>query len=101
MNDLKSGYLLKTDPRQQILGEGIGGVIGAILSVFVLLIMKSAFGGFGTAELPAPQAPDLPRLHVQDPVRPVFPEDRNSQLGTGSLDPGEIIRILQDIFHDL
>ncbi len=56
MNDLKSGYLLKTDPRQQILGEGIGGVIGAILSVFVLLIMKSAFGGFGTAELPAPQA---------------------------------------------
>ena len=56
MNDLKSGYLLKTDPRQQILGEGIGGVIGAILSVFVLLIMKAAFGGFGTAELPAPQA---------------------------------------------
>ncbi len=56
MNDLKSGYLLKTDPRQQILGEGIGGVIGAIFSVFVLLIMKAAFGGFGTAELPAPQA---------------------------------------------
>ncbi|MGE4583493.1 MAG: OPT/YSL family transporter [Sphaerochaeta sp.] len=56
MNDLKSGYLLKTDPRQQILGEGIGGVIGAVLSVFVLLIMKASFGGFGTAELPAPQA---------------------------------------------
>ena len=56
MNDLKSGHLLKTDPRQQILGEGIGGVVGAILSVFVLLIMKASFGGFGTAELPAPQA---------------------------------------------
>jgi uncharacterized oligopeptide transporter (OPT) family protein len=56
MNDLKSGYLLKTDPKQQILGEGIGGVIGAVLSVFVLLIMKASFGGFGTAELPAPQA---------------------------------------------
>ena len=56
MNDLKSGYLLGTDPRQQILGEGIGGVIGAVLSVFVLLIMKASFGGFGTAELPAPQA---------------------------------------------
>ncbi|NCC64736.1 MAG: peptide transporter [Spirochaetia bacterium] len=56
MNDLKSGHLLKTDPRQQILGEGIGGVIGAVLSVFVLLIMKASFGGFGTAELPAPQA---------------------------------------------
>lgn len=56
MNDLKSGYLLGTDTRQQILGEGIGGVIGAVLSVFVLLIMKASFGGFGTAELPAPQA---------------------------------------------
>ncbi|NLK06684.1 MAG: peptide transporter [Spirochaetales bacterium] len=56
MNDLKSGHLLKTDPRQQILGEGIGGVVGAVLSVFVLLIMKASFGGFGTAELPAPQA---------------------------------------------
>ncbi len=56
MNDLKSGYLLKTDVRQQILGEGLGGVVGAVLSVFVLLIMKESYGGFGTAELPAPQA---------------------------------------------
>ena len=56
MNDLKSGHMLGTDPKQQLAGEGIGGVIGAILSVFVLLIMKRAFGGFGTAELPAPQA---------------------------------------------
>ncbi|MFA6784451.1 MAG: OPT/YSL family transporter [Sphaerochaeta sp.] len=56
MNDLKSGYLLGTDPKQQLIGEGFGGVVGAILSVFVLLIMKASFGGFGTAELPAPQA---------------------------------------------
>ncbi len=56
MNDLKSGHLLGTDPKQQILGEGIGGVIGAVISVFVLLIMKRAFGGFGTDALPAPQA---------------------------------------------
>ncbi|NMA23141.1 MAG: peptide transporter [Spirochaetales bacterium] len=56
MNDLKSGHLLNTDPRQQILGEGIGGVVGAVLSVFVLLVMRRAFGGFGTEALPAPQA---------------------------------------------
>jgi uncharacterized oligopeptide transporter (OPT) family protein len=56
MNDLKSGYLLGTDTRQQILGEGLGGVVGAVLSIFVLLIMKESFGGFGTPELPAPQA---------------------------------------------
>jgi putative OPT family oligopeptide transporter len=56
MNDLKSGHLLGTDPKQQLAGEGIGGILGAVLSVFVLLIMRQAFGGFGTAELPAPQA---------------------------------------------
>lgn len=56
MNDLKSGHLLRTDPRQQLVGEGIGGVFGAVISVFVLLIMRKAFGGFGTPELPAPQA---------------------------------------------
>lgn len=56
MNDLKSGYLVNTDPKQQILAEGIGGIIGAIISVFVLLAMKKSFGGFGTEALPAPQA---------------------------------------------
>ena len=56
MNDLKSGHMLKTDPRQQILAEGIGGVVGAVVSVLVLYVMKRSFGGFGTAELPAPQA---------------------------------------------
>ena len=48
MNDLKSGQLLNTDPRHQILGEGIGGVVGASSPYFVLLIMKASFGGFGT-----------------------------------------------------
>lgn len=56
MNDLKSGYMLKTDPKQQILGEAIGGVIGAVVSVLVLFLMKNSFGAFGTEALPAPQA---------------------------------------------
>lgn len=56
MNDLKSGYLLKADPNQQLIGEGIGGLVGAVVSVFALLAMKSAYGQFGTAALPAPQA---------------------------------------------
>lgn len=56
MNDLKSGHMLGTDPKQQILAEGIGGVLGAVIAVCVLFVMKSSFGGFGTAELPAPQA---------------------------------------------
>ena len=56
MNDLKSGHMLKTDPKQQILAEGIGGVIGAAISVCVLFVMHKSFGGFGTDALPAPQA---------------------------------------------
>lgn len=56
MNDLKSGHELNTDPKQQLIGEGIGGVIGAVISVVVLLVMRKSFGAFGTAELPAPQA---------------------------------------------
>lgn len=56
MNDLKSGHMLGTDPKQQILAEGIGGVIGAAISVSVLFVMYRSFGGFGTDALPAPQA---------------------------------------------
>ncbi len=56
MNDLKSGHLLKTDPKQQLMGEALGGVVGAVISVLVLLLMKNTFGGFGTEYLPAPQA---------------------------------------------
>ncbi len=56
MNDLKSGYMLKTDPKQQLVGEAIGGVVGAVVSVLVLLLMKNTFGSFGSEYLPAPQA---------------------------------------------
>ncbi len=56
MNDFKSGKELGTNPRAQLIAETAGGIVGAIAAVFVLLIMKQAFGSFGTAELPAPQA---------------------------------------------
>ena len=72
MNDLKSGYLLKTDPKQQLLAEGIGGVIGAVVAVLVLFIMKKSFGGFGTAELPAPQASAVASMASGLGSSPVF-----------------------------
>lgn len=56
MNDLKSGYMLKTNPAHQLIAEFIGGVIGAVLSVLCLFAMKKSFGSFGTDLLPAPQA---------------------------------------------
>ncbi|MDD2232364.1 MAG: OPT/YSL family transporter [Sphaerochaetaceae bacterium] len=56
MNDLKSGSLIGTRAKAQLAAESIGGIIGAVVSVFVLIVLKNAFG-FGTGtELPAPQA---------------------------------------------
>ena len=56
MNDLKSGSLIGTEPRYQLIAEGIGGIIGAIVAAFSLIILKEGMGGFGSPELPAPQA---------------------------------------------
>ncbi len=56
MNDFKSGYLLGTNPKAQMLAEAVGGVLGAVVATFALFIMKNAFGSFGTESLPAPQA---------------------------------------------
>ena len=56
MNDLKSGSLVGTRPRYQIIAEGIGGIIGAVVAAFALIVLRNAMGGFGSAELPAPQA---------------------------------------------
>jgi len=56
MNDLKSGYLVGTKPSAQFVAEGIGGVVGAVVAVVALLVLKNAYGNFGTEQLPAPQA---------------------------------------------
>jgi uncharacterized oligopeptide transporter (OPT) family protein len=57
LNDFKSGHILKTNPRAQLIAEAAGGIVGAVVSVFVLLAMYKAFGAFGPGtELIAPQA---------------------------------------------
>ncbi|SDK86572.1 OPT/YSL family transporter [Natronincola ferrireducens] len=57
LNDFKSGYILKTDPKAQLISEAVGGIIGAIVSVIVLFVMFKAYGSMGPGtELPAPQA---------------------------------------------
>lgn len=59
MNDFKAGYILKSNPKAQWLGEVIGGIIGAFVSVIVLLIILKAYGpsAFGNPDMfPAPQA---------------------------------------------
>lgn len=57
LNDFKSGHTLGTNPRAQLAAEVVGGLIGAVVSVLVLVVMYKAFGRMGPGtELPAPQA---------------------------------------------
>lgn len=58
MNDFKAGVLLDTNPRAQWVAEAIGGVVGALVSVGVLMVIVMAYGGgvFQTEDFPAAQA---------------------------------------------
>ena len=53
--DLKTGYLLGATPRIQQLGE-LFGVLGSTLAVCWTVRMLDGAMGFGSADLPAPQA---------------------------------------------
>lgn len=44
MNDFKEGYILKSDPKAQWIAEAVGGVIGAVVSVFILTAIIKAYG---------------------------------------------------------
>lgn len=58
MNDFKAGDILGTDPKAQWIAECVGGIIGAVVSVGVLLIILNAYGPecFGSEMFPAAQA---------------------------------------------
>ena len=53
--DLKTGYLLGATPRRQQAGELIGVLTSATFVCLSVLLLAETFG-FGTQELPAPQA---------------------------------------------
>lgn len=53
--DLKTGFLVGSTPRKQQIGELIGVVVSAIAIGGVLYLLSMAWG-YGSAELPAPQA---------------------------------------------
>lgn len=59
MNDFKAGHIIGTNPKAQIVGQAIGGVVGALVSVAVMHVLLSAYGpeAFGPgAEFVAAQA---------------------------------------------
>ena len=53
MNDFKAGHVLGTNPRAQLIGQAIGGFIGAIVAVLVMSVLVSAYGpeAFGPSGL--------------------------------------------------
>ncbi|MBC7087626.1 MAG: oligopeptide transporter, OPT family [Tissierellales bacterium] len=53
--DLKTGFLVGATPKKQQIGEMIGAVVSALVIGYILLLLNRAWG-FGTPELPAPQA---------------------------------------------
>ncbi|MDA2929513.1 oligopeptide transporter, OPT family, partial [Acidobacteria bacterium AH-259-O06] len=53
--DLKTGFLLGATPRRQQMGELIGVLTSATFVCLAVLLLDDAYG-FGTDELPAPQA---------------------------------------------
>jgi len=53
--DLKTGFILGATPRKQQIGELLGAFTSATFVCLSVILLDKAYG-FGTAELPAPQA---------------------------------------------
>src|SRR5699024_260998 len=53
--DLKTGYIVGSTPKWQQVAQLYGVLITSIVIGFILVLLDNAYG-FGSAELPAPQA---------------------------------------------
>ena len=53
--DLKTGYIVGASPKKQQMGEIIGAIFSALAIGGILYLLNAAWG-YGSAELPAPQA---------------------------------------------
>jgi putative OPT family oligopeptide transporter len=69
--DLKTGFLLGATPRRQQMGELIGVITSAAFVCLTVIALNNAYG-FGTAELPAPQA-TLMRLVIDGVLESSLP----------------------------
>ena len=54
--DLKTGFLVGSTPRKQQIGELIGVAVSAVAIGAILYLLSNAWGGYGSNDLPAPQA---------------------------------------------
>ncbi|MBQ9044126.1 MAG: OPT/YSL family transporter [Eggerthellaceae bacterium] len=75
MNDFKAGHVLGTNPRAQLVGQAIGGVIGAVVAAGTLYALVSAYGpdAFGVGhDFVAAQASVVATLVGGIPNAPAF-----------------------------
>lgn len=88
--DLKTGYLLGATPRKQQYGEMIG-VVAASLAIGGVLYLLNAAWGYGSQELPAPQAM-LMKMVVEGVMEATLPWTL-VLIGVGLAIVAEIVRI--------
>lgn len=69
--DLKTGFLLGATPRKQQIGELVGVLTSAFFVCLAVLLLDRAYG-FGTDELPAPQA-TLMKLVIEGVLQQSLP----------------------------
>ncbi len=54
--DLKTGFLVGATPIKQQIGEMVGVAVSSVAIGAILYLLSKAWGGYGSADLPAPQA---------------------------------------------
>lgn len=44
MNDFKAGHILRTSPKAQWIGQGIGAIVGSVVAVITIQVLFAAYG---------------------------------------------------------
>ena len=70
MFDYKTGQIIGTDPRAQLISQAIGGLLGAVVASITIFVVISQFGPVFGEGLPAPQGAMVYSMvnHAFDPL---------------------------------
>ncbi len=56
MFDYRAGQIIGTNPKEQLISQAVGGLLGAVVASFTLFVVIGQFGPVFSDALPAPQA---------------------------------------------
>ena len=56
MFDYKTGQIIGTDPKAQLISQAVGGLVGVVVASLTIFVIIAQFGPVFEADLPAPQA---------------------------------------------